>query len=377
MMAARHQHLATMTMNTAGEFIWDNVFDYLDAKEVGRCTTVSSHINKCAQRHFKQIPTVVQVVQRCAWGKPRLELPLDGIQGENGTVYLNREKPFSQLYRMIFSALNLNEDEAYAVEVIYHGLLVGRPRGCNSPTFSTFPYEFDDPPHVYVSINFAYLEWKYITRHFPIEDWINDLHHTREARLFAEGEFLQVPSEYNQQLGAREICHHWYHPLWNHAVYEWIQDYTKPDSRPMQAYLALRKLEGTLHATISDKYGGFLTTLSYLSDRDRDQHPLMPGVRKFQWIPLYDFNNQVTYPGANEGVPYRPDRWNTDPRIRGLMPHFDRSVDWMDLRYKRIDTPYPLNPQWYQEDDTARDIDRPRWPRGNINVDEADETDET
>jgi hypothetical protein len=208
--------------NNVFDGFWVNVFDYLDAKEVGRCTTMLVHINKCAQRHFKQIPTVVQVFQRRAWGKPRLELPLDVVQGENGTVYFNREKPFSQLSRMIFSALNLNEDEAYAVEVIYHGLLVGRPRGCNSQTFSTFPYKFDDPPHVYVSINFAYLEWKYITRHFPIEDWIHDLRHTREARLFAEGEFLQVPLDYNQQLGIREICHHWYHPLWNHAAYEWV-----------------------------------------------------------------------------------------------------------------------------------------------------------
>jgi hypothetical protein len=99
----------------------------------------------------------------------------------------------------------------------------------------------------------------------------------------------------------------------------------------MRAYLALRKLEGTLCATISDKYGGFLTTLSYLSDRDRTHHPLLPGVWKFQWIPLYDFNNQVTYPGANEDVPYRPDRWNNHPRLGGLMPHFDRFVDWMDL----------------------------------------------
>jgi hypothetical protein len=242
-------HPATMIMDNAWdsrELIWNNVFDgfwvnvfdYLDAKEVGRCTTMSSHINKCAQRHFKQIPTIVQVVQRRTWGKARLarlarwELPLDGIQGENGIVHLNREKPFSQLYRMIFSALNLNEDEAYAVEIIYHGLLVRRPRGCNSPTFNTLPYGYDEPPHINVAINFAYLEWKYITRHFPIEDWINDLRHTREAQLFAEGEFLQVPSEYNQQMGTYDI-HHWYHPLWDHAAYEWIQDYTKPDSRPM------------------------------------------------------------------------------------------------------------------------------------------------
>jgi hypothetical protein len=130
---AQH-HPATMIMDNAwdnGVFIWNNAFDglwvnffdYLDAKEVGRCTTMSSHINKCTQRHFKQIPTVVQVVQRRAWGKARLarwELPLDGIQDENGIVHLNREIPFSQLYQMIFSSLNLNEDEAYAVEIIYH-----------------------------------------------------------------------------------------------------------------------------------------------------------------------------------------------------------------------------------------------------------------
>jgi hypothetical protein len=173
---------------------------------------MSSLINKCAQRHFKQVLTIVQVVQ-CRWGKVRWELPFDGNQGENGVVYLNPEKPFSQLYQMIFSALNLNEDEAYAVEVIYHGLLVERPRGCNSPTFSTLPDGFDDPPHADVAINFAYLEWKYITRHIPIEDWICEFRNIREARLFEEGEFLQVPAEYNQQLGAHEVCHHSYHPL--------------------------------------------------------------------------------------------------------------------------------------------------------------------
>jgi hypothetical protein len=73
-----------MTMATSweeGDFIWDNIFDYLDAKEVGRCTTMSSHINECAQRHFKPVPTIVQVVQPNARGKARWELPLDGNQG--------------------------------------------------------------------------------------------------------------------------------------------------------------------------------------------------------------------------------------------------------------------------------------------------------
>jgi hypothetical protein len=98
----------------------------------------------------------------------------------------------------------------------------------------------------------------------------------------------------------------------------------------MRAYLTLRKLEGTLRATIRDKYGGFSTTLSYLSERDGPPN-VLPTMRIFRCIPLYDFNDQVTYPGANEGIPYRPDQWNIDPHFRDLMPHFDRYVDWMDL----------------------------------------------
>jgi hypothetical protein len=64
---------------------------------------------------------------------------------------------------MIVFALNLDNDESYAAEVIYHGFLVGRTSGCNSPTFSKLPEGLDDLPHVDdVAINFAYLEWKYI-----------------------------------------------------------------------------------------------------------------------------------------------------------------------------------------------------------------------
>jgi hypothetical protein len=51
----------------------------------------------------------------------------------------------------------------------------------------------------------------------------------------------------------------------------------------------------------------------------------------------------------------------------------------MDLRSTCIDTPYRLfttgaNPLWLEEDETPTRI---RWPRGNVNVDEADETNET
>jgi hypothetical protein len=155
---------------------------------------------------------------------------------------------------MIASALDLNDDESYTVEVIYHRLLVGRPSGYNSPTFSKIPEGLDDLPHVDVAMNFAYLEWKYISRQIPIDNWIRDLRHTREAHLFAEGELKSVPDTYNPQLGVREICHHWYHHNWNHVAYEWFQDYTRPDSRPMQAYLELRLLEASLRCTISRKY---------------------------------------------------------------------------------------------------------------------------
>jgi hypothetical protein len=123
-----------VTSGQEQECLWINVFNYLNANEVGKCTTMSSCINNAAKSHFQQVPTTVQVVQRNSWGKKDLEVPLDGIQGDTGTVYLSREKPFSHLYRMIASVLEVQDEESHAVEIIYHGLLVGRPSECNSPT---------------------------------------------------------------------------------------------------------------------------------------------------------------------------------------------------------------------------------------------------
>jgi hypothetical protein len=60
----------------------------------------------------------VQVVQHIFWGKKKLELPLDGIQGDNGVVYLSGEKTFSHLYRMIASALEVKDEESHVVEII-------------------------------------------------------------------------------------------------------------------------------------------------------------------------------------------------------------------------------------------------------------------
>jgi hypothetical protein len=77
------------------EYIWSNVFAYLNANDVGKCTTMSSLMNKCDKRHFQQVPTTVQVVQPNSWGKARLEPPFDGNQGDNGVGYLSREKTFS------------------------------------------------------------------------------------------------------------------------------------------------------------------------------------------------------------------------------------------------------------------------------------------
>jgi hypothetical protein len=332
---------ATMTMATSWgdeDFIWDNAFAYLDANEVGKCTTMSSLMNECAKRHFQQVPMTVQVVQHDSWGKARLEHPFDDNQGDNGVIYLSREKPFSQLYQMIASTLDLNDDESYAVEVIYHGLLVGQPSGCNSPTFSKIPEGLDDLPHVDVALNFAYLEWKYISRQIPIDDWIRDLPHTREAHLFAEDELKLVPNTYNPQLGAHESCHHWYHHACNHAKYEWFQDYTKPDSRPMRAYLELRMLEVNLRSTISIEYG-FPTTLS---ERRKDHGHAPPHGKKFRWIPLYDFSGQVTYPGANEGAQYRPypgpnERVQSHRNWGTTLPHFGRYIEWWDLSFPTTD----------------------------------------
>jgi hypothetical protein len=182
----------------------------------------------------------VQIVKHYSWGKLSVAPPFDGTQGDHGVVYLSREKTFSHLYRMIASTLDLKNEESYAVKIIYHGLLVGRPSGCNSPTFNKSPEGRDDPPHVDVKINFTYLEWKYIVRQIPIDNWIWEIRYTREAQLFAEGELKLVPNTWNFQLGAYDIVyattHHWHHRHWDHIANEWLPHYTNPDSHPMQAY---------------------------------------------------------------------------------------------------------------------------------------------
>jgi hypothetical protein len=65
---------------------------------------------------------------------------------------------------------------------------------------------------------------------------------------------------------------------------------------------------------------------------------------KFRWIPLYDFSGQVsTYPGANEGAPYRPypgpnERVQQYRRNWGTtLPHFGRYSNWWDLLFPTTD----------------------------------------
>jgi hypothetical protein len=136
------------------ECIWINVFDFLNSHDVGKCMLMSTLLRNVAKRHFRQVPTTVHVVQRRSWGKRTLVLPFDGNQGHKGVVYLSREKPFSHLYRMIASVLEINDNESHAVEIIYHGLLVGRPSKCNSPTFSKPSDGCNETPHVDVKNQF-------------------------------------------------------------------------------------------------------------------------------------------------------------------------------------------------------------------------------
>jgi hypothetical protein len=160
---------------------------------------------------------------------------------------------------MIASVLEIKDNESHAVEIIYHGLLVGRPSECNSPTFSKPSEGRNETPHVDVKINFAYLEWKYVAHQIPIDNWIRDLFDTREAQLFAEGELKEVPDTWNSKLGAYDIVyattHHWHHRDWDHITNKWIPHGTILDSRPMQAYLEVRTLEENLRSTISKKHG--------------------------------------------------------------------------------------------------------------------------
>jgi hypothetical protein len=292
---------------------------------------VSPFVNKCAQQHFRQVPTTVQIAQHYAWDtsaakyNARWEPPFDGNQG---VIYLNRERPFAQLYRMIVSALNLDNDDSYAVEVIYHGLLVGRTSGCNPPTFSKLPEGIDDLPHVDVAINFAYLEWKHIMRQIPLNKWIWDLRHTREALLFSEGQLNSTRGTTDQELKVSWRVHEWNHHDWDYRIQEWFQNSPgpRPDSRKMRAYIEFRILEADLRSATSQKYGSPTE---------------LPGRRglpcceifgmKFRWTPLYDFNGQITFPGANKGSPHLA-TWVHD------LPHFERYEKWWDLPFPCVET---------------------------------------
>jgi hypothetical protein len=341
--------------------VWLNVFGFLNSHDVGQCTLMSKLLRDSAISHFRQVPTTVHVVQTISvhWRKTDVKNNYDGIQGEGGLVYLSREKPFSHLYRMIASALDLQDEESHAVDIIYHGLLVGRPSECNSPTFLRAPEGSNEPPHIDVKINFAYLEWKYVSRQIPIAKWIWELRNTREAQLFAEGDLEKAPLTMTSQLGETDIgsatTHHWHHHLWDHSAQEWLPQknppqYTNLDSHQMQVYLELRLLEVNLRSTISQQYGDptYLTAncgpnqSNFLPRLDPD----MPTRPAFRWTTLYDFNGQVTYPGANAGAEYRrislDERWYFKrPRWevpRGHFDFFERYDRWHDLPFPSLKT---------------------------------------
>jgi hypothetical protein len=101
---------------------------------------------------------------------------------------------------------------------------------------------------------------------------------------------------------------------------------SRPDSRPMRAYLELHILEADLRSITSRKYG----VPTKLPERGVHHGHEMYGM-KFRWIPLYDFSGQVTYPGANEGIRYLS-TWGRS------LPHFDRYVKWRDLPFPCVET---------------------------------------
>ena len=194
--------------------IWSNSFEFLLLSDVGKCTSISSRINQSVQQHFRQVPTVVQIVQYRCWDELAKDaLPCDGLQGAfcpmRGlpVVYLNRARPFAQLQNMIVCALNLSKEDSYAIEIIYHGLLVGQAENCNPPTFTLQPSNSIELPHINVAINFAYLEWQHIMQQIPLEAWISELGTSYEARLFDEGFLLGFLS---RETG--EHTHQWNHP---------------------------------------------------------------------------------------------------------------------------------------------------------------------
>ena len=312
------------------DFIWVNAFAFLDVTDVGRCTTVSSLVNKCAQQHFQQVPTTVQIVQHTLWDTPTAKYA-DGpiwappFDGDQGVVYLNRERPFAQLYSMIVSALDLSLKDSVAVKVIYHGLLVQQTWGCNPPTFSKSAEGTDERPHVDVAINFAYLEWNYINQQIPIDDWILDLKDTQEALLFAQGTLCYLYDPHVLQRGADGPLHYWHHREWNCSTLEWTWDDhgSRPDKRSMLSYIALRVLEADLRIEARQKYGVSTHLPGGCHPIQEDQ---VTQTMEFHSTDLYDFNGQRTHPGANLDQRHLS-TWGCS------LPQFPRYFRWWDLPF--------------------------------------------
>jgi hypothetical protein len=78
------------------ECIWLNVFDFLNSHDVGKCTLLSTLLQKSAKIHFRQVPMTVHVVQTVPWSKPEVVHLFDGNQGDGG-LFISAEKTHSRI----------------------------------------------------------------------------------------------------------------------------------------------------------------------------------------------------------------------------------------------------------------------------------------
>ena len=320
--------------------MWSNVLEFLNLSDVGKCASISSRLNQSVRQHLRQVPTTVQIVHHCTWKEavPLSRYPWEGLQGSvcpsrgMPIVYLNRDRPFTQLLHTIVCALQLSHTDSYAVDIIYRGLLVGRVQKCNPPTFTTPASKSTEIQHIDVAINFPYLEWQYLMQQIPLESWISELSFSYEARLFDEGK-LQGSSTAAEN---GDYTYQWHHPEWNPVTQEWYaysrHGPTPMSSRPMRQYLQLRTLEANLRRQTSSRYGGKTTELLVIrrssswqrgTPAGPDRSP-RPPHRDFQWTILYDSNGQMTFPGASNSPRVR--ETHAEPKR-----YFNRYPRWWDL----------------------------------------------
>jgi hypothetical protein len=215
--------LNTTALETLGPIseVWDHVYSFLKVLDVAKCAATCTSLNKFAQQRFHEVPVSLHVENQHEqpWDVPAkpstaFDERHNGVQQHD--VLVNKEKPFVQIHNMIMSALDLEERQTTAVDVLYCGMMVSphRYRDCNPPTF--FDLQEGRVVHnVYLVIRFAYLEWQHVMRTIPIDTWLLRMADSPHALMFRQGYI-----RYNHEVGKWW----WQHNDWNSDKGIWYKD---------------------------------------------------------------------------------------------------------------------------------------------------------